>query len=192
VSLPYLTRLDVSEHVANNPADTLAKRVIASNLDHLANSHGQVLVNWSAADGAGVEREITAGTAYLWQSAPMALKLHPDGGAFPWRVRLRARRVSGSATITFYVGVHEVGFDTESFTTTSTSSTWLTAVGDGLLETNADRVRALRQNIAAPQTLGGVPIAYPEIMARVFVYATCTGTNTVELTGLHIAEFIGA
>ena len=104
MSLPYLTRLDTGEHVANNPADVLAKRVIASNLDHLANSHGQVLVNWGASDGNGVERDIVVGTVQLWQSAPMPLKMRSDGAAFPWRVRLRGRRVSGSAEITFHVG----------------------------------------------------------------------------------------
>lgn len=192
MSLSYLTRLDTGEHIANAPAGTLAKRVIASNLDHLANSHGQVLVNWAVADGSGVQRAITAGTIYLWQSAPMPLKLRSDGSAFPWRVRLRGRRTAGSAEIKFYVGVHSAGMDREIFTTSSTSSSWLTADDDGLLVINADRAAALRQNIAAPLELAGPTVAYPELMARVYVYAEAVGANTVELTGLYVAEFVGA
>lgn len=192
MSLPYLTRLDTGEHIANGPVGTLAKRVIASNLDHLASSHGQVLVNWAVADGAGVERAITAGTTYLWQSAPMPLKLRSDGSAFFWRVGLRGRRTAGSAEVTFRVGVQSVGTDLETFATSSTTSAWLTAGDDNLLVTNADRVAALRQNIAAPIELAGATVAYPEVMARVYVYATAVGANTVELTGLQITEFVGA
>lgn len=190
MSWPYLVRLETGEHVANNPADVLAKRVVASNLDHLANSHGQALVNWSAADGNGVERTSEVGAA-LWQSDRFALRVRPDGSHYPLRVRIRARRVDAGDPVEVSVELKARGFFLESGSTVlsvGSTSTWQTST---ISMPSAD-TRSLVSNINGPLTLGGAPISHPEAMMSIFVGFYFDGAATVELTGLHVSEFIGA
>lgn len=186
---PYLVRLDEPDHSDDDPVDTLAKRIIASNLDHLANSHGQALVNWTAADGSGIQRTSEAGGCTLWQSDRIPVRLRPDGRAYPLRIRLRGRRTTAGAEAIFQV---RAAGGTAWFRTTSTTSGWLTAdasPADALIDPGADQVTV--QNLVSKQSLGGVPIAFPEAVTTIIVHCAVATGSTVELTGLHVSEYVG-
>jgi len=196
MSLPYLTRLDTADHVANDAVDTLAKRVIASNLDHLANSHGQVLVNWSAADGSGIEGEaVEWGGVDLWRSQPFALRVRSDGAHFSLRVRLRGRRVTHDAM--FIVNVSKPGVVSPlgiPFSSSSTTGAWLSpGVGfSNIIEGTLDSTASMTSNIATPITLGGATVAFTEVTGQISVRLSIPNGETAELTGLHVTEFVGA
>lgn len=186
---PYLVRLDEPDHVADDPMDTLAKRVIASNLDHIAASHGQVLVNWAAADGSGISRASVAGGCTLWKSARLPVRLRPDGAAYPLRVRLRGRRTTAGTVAKFQV---RAAGGSAWFHTTSTTGAWLTAEAsplDDLIDTDATQV--VVANLVGPQSLSGAPIAYPEAVTEIVVHCSVATGSTVELTGLHVSEYVG-
>lgn len=200
MSLPYLVRFEESEHEENAPTGTLAKRVATSNLNHLARSHGQVLVNWAVGDGNGVQRDTDgpdgARGAWFWSSGLFPLRMRPDGTAFPLRVRLRGRRTTAGSAAIFYVYINAsggFGGDRELFYTTSTTGDWIDPDGSGLISPTTDTTNDMTDNLSTPLTLGGASVAFPEVMARVSV--RCSGAadwGVQELTGLHVAEFYGA
>lgn len=194
---PHLVRLDTAEHAENVPADTLAKRVVASNIAHLAGSHGQVLVNWAEADGDGLSRSfggLYSGEHSMWTSDAFPLRMSPSGEPYALRVRLRGRRTTAGDPVTFKIMLANDDTTSARFVTSSTVSSWLTAEAspyDALISPTADQARGLVQNVGAPETLGGPTVSAPETMARIHV-ACRFSASVVELTGVYVAECFGA
>lgn len=195
---PYLVRIDTADHTENEAVDTLAKRVVASNLNHLAKSHGQVLVNWSVADSSGVQRSmppLNFGDVAMWKSEAFALRLRPDGSAFPLRVRLRGRRTTAGTGVTFKLSLSNADSLSAHFVTSSTTGAWRTAESapyDALISPTADDVRGLIQSVGAPSSLGGAIVSSPEALARIHVSCYLSSEDVVELTGVYVSEFYGA
>jgi hypothetical protein len=182
-------RLDTGEHSTDDPIDTVAKRIAASNLRHHRKSHGQVLANWALADGDGITRGrngTTSGGRPLWESGLIYRRTRPDGTLFPVRVKLRGRITStGTATFIVYVGRAQ-----ETFVTSSTTGAWLTAGGigdvDGLLRD--DNVAPI-VTVSSPQSIGADPITFDDTATTVRVYVS--SVVEVELTGVYAAEVHG-
>ena len=195
---PYLVRFDAADHDEGEALDTLANRAAASNLNHLARSHGQVLVNWAVADGRGVQQSVSPGESPLWKSGAFPMKLRPDGAGFSCRIRLRARRVGGSGAVAFRARMGDGDFAT--FTTSSTTSAWLTptngfGTNPNVIAISPEWASWHVSNIAAPSALGDSTVAFPESLSFLSILAqvnAAVGTSTVELTGLHITEYYGA
>lgn len=203
MSWPHLVRLDVSKHGENAPCDPLAKRIVASNLDHLAASHGQVLANWACADGNGITRSfapLNSGERAMWQAGGegnegFPLRMRADGSAFRIRVRLRGRRRTAGDPVTFKVTMSGMTRLSAHFVTSSTSSSWLTPEAspyDALFSPGPDDVRGLVYPFAVPETLGGPRVAPNGVFGFFTVSCLMPQGSAVELTGVHIAEFHGA
>ena len=185
-----LIRIDTGEHAADDPVDTVAKRITASNLQHHSKSHGQVLVNWAVRDGDGITRArngTSSGGRPLWESGPIYRRVRSDGTLFPVRVKLRGRRTSAGSAVTFLV---YVGRGTESFSTSSTSSAWLAPTGIGnVAGLIAEASDAPRMTVSSPQGIGDDPITFDDTATTVRVYVSTV--DEVELTGVYAAEFYG-
>lgn len=185
-----LLRIDTSKHTVDDPVDTVAKRITASNLQHHSKSHGQVLANWAVADGDGITRDrngTSSGGRPLWESGPIYRRVRRNGTPFPVRVKLRGRRTSAGSAVTFLV---YVGRGTESFTTSITSSAWLTPTGVGdVAGLIAEASAAPIVTVSSPQGIGDDPITFDDTATTVRVYVSTT--DEVELTGVYAAEFYG-
>jgi len=206
-----LVRMEEAQHLAEDPVDTLRARVIANNLDHLADQSAQVLVNWAVADGAGIQRATQAAGAVasaLWQSPAFPLRFRPDGQSYRIRLRLRGRALTNG--VAFWVALEGAGpgathstqwvresraagtfaAPVEAFETVSSTGAWLAPENDGWvyrLDSRDSRVV-----VDSLDELSGLAVAHETSMARISVYAyRLTSSPTAELTGLYAAEYVG-
>lgn len=201
-----IVRFDDAEHDDGERLSSLFARVVASNVAHIADSSGQVLVAMPpCADGEGISRpcSLTVPTV-LAQFGPLHLRTI-GGGSYPVRFRLRARlTASGSVPLTlalhtpdanpisFVGGVFAAG-QAETFTCSSATSSWLSPAGDNLLSLPGT-VADLRDRAGTrTQITSGVATSVPvrEALLSV-VMGSAAAVRSVELTGLYAAEFIGA
>lgn len=213
---PYLGHVAIpaGSYGSKDPIDAGHAHQAAADLQHLADSAGQVRVAWAAV-GAQYLTTATVDASnkdlYLPIAAfgPFPLRLDSDGAAYSVRARI-AGAASAANAVTFRCAIapavsaprraaEEIGrygLGCLQASTSSTSSAWLTATGsrtllvvDGVLADEA--IRTMTSVAAAGSATRTADVQEALFVAHVWAMSTAAATQA-QLTGLYLAEYVGA
>jgi len=199
-------RFDDADHDNEEALGVVLARCTMNNLNHLADSCGQVLIaSPPAANGDGVLRQSdTLEPTLVAEYGPFPLRIKPDASSYVVRVRLRAR-LGTAGTVPVFVVLHTSRMsapsqvvDTtqshvEEFSLTSTTSAWLTPIGANTLQLGPSWLESGNVDRATlSQLSSGAPQAVKTAEATISVIASeSVAKRDVEITGFYAAEFLG-
>jgi hypothetical protein len=204
---------------ATCPVDPdITRDVICNNLDHYADSFGQV--RWAFSPGVSTfvtksyltprTADVVVNTWYqITASAPFPLPLRADGSGYKLRVRLGGAS-SGGHAVKFALVIAPVAVapavlaasntdaSFETATTTSASAAWLTGASQGIgayttmVALDAATAAGYVRNVDTPVDLSGAASAVSQCLVSVVVYGSTANTGSVpRLYGGFAAEWVG-
>lgn len=188
-----------------------ARDHLVNNANHIADSAGQVLINWSQTTTTSYRTPtLVAGSLAdddvfykVTRFGPVPLLLMASGSSYQLRVRMRWY-LAAAGTGTAVVAVSAAGrslavLDTAdtatnaaTFETTATVDAWDNAEDDNLISLDADAMAAAMTEQSTLTAVAGTDVSVAVPLVVVDVYAKSSATSAVpRLTGLYLAEYIG-
>lgn len=200
-----------SWNAANLPVDALTTAdTVANNLDHYADSFGQVRVNIAGGSMTPKKSGVAVDTWYqIMASEPFPIPLLADGRAYKLRVRIGGFSTSGQAVkfrvvLAPVLEAAEVGASSstdavyETTTTTSTTAVWLTGVSKGggayttMMEIGPVQAAQYTVPVSTPVDLAGAASAVPQCLVALTVYGSTANVGSEPtLVNLYAAEWPG-
>lgn len=187
-----------------------ARDHLVNNANHIADSAGQVLINWSMTTASTyMTPDLSAGslaaadTYYRFSPfGPFPLLVKGDGSSYQLRIRL-AGYSAAAGTVTFRVVVSALAealaaretstaTNAATFSTTATTNGWRDAATDNLVSLTPDDLFRTMTTLSTLDAVAGAAVSVRVPLAYVTVYGKGSVTAAVpRLTGLYLAEYIG-
>lgn len=186
--------------------DTAVARMLVNNANHLADECAQVRIAFPPTDGpnGGISRDLPDGKIHEVISWPLPLAVRDDGNGYVLRCRLHARISQGADTIAYGVRVGPTGLaifgdiggdDSYAmvFTTSSTTSAWLTPTGNTEIYIPRSLVAASMTSASTVDSVGGssVGVRWAYMTCTIIAQRTSGSTADASVSGFYLAEYVG-
>lgn len=195
-----------------------ARDHLVNNANHIADSAGQVLINWTAGTSGAADSgspgyltptltggNLAAADTYyrVTRFGPLPILVHSNGASYALRGRIRAYlSAAGTATFRAVICTPSRSLSTRNdtaaanaftFVTTATSDAWDNAETDNIATLTADDVSLALTEQSTLAAVGGAAVSVYVALVTVDIYAKSSATTSVpRLTGFYLAGYVGA